>query len=93
MVRYVVLCDELQNIENKIRFFFLQDEYAYIDAEEAEVQMISSTSGSDNFDDEKAALIMGDKNDYCGSASSSGTDFYQHFSSAEQTRYNFQFTN
>ncbi|KAM3728943.1 Zinc finger protein [Dirofilaria immitis] len=58
------------------------DEYAYIDAIEAEEAQISSPRAAtvtDNFGEEKSFLTS-DKNGDCGSATSS-TDCYQHFSS------------
>uniref|UniRef100_A0A1I7VNG6 Zinc finger protein n=1 Tax=Loa loa TaxID=7209 RepID=A0A1I7VNG6_LOALO len=56
------------------------DEYAYIDAVEAEAQMSTATV-TDNFGgEERSSLIATDKNGNCGSASSS-TVCYQHFSS------------
>ncbi|EJW75804.1 hypothetical protein WUBG_13291, partial [Wuchereria bancrofti] len=59
------------------------DEYAYIDAIDAEVQMSSVTTEiiSDNFD-EGRSFIASDKNDDCGDGdASSSADCYQHFSS------------
>ncbi|KAL3989876.1 Zinc finger C2H2 type family protein [Acanthocheilonema viteae] len=61
------------------------DEYAYIDAVEAEAQMSSQTAAAaaatvtDNFSEERS-FVTNDKNGDCGSASSSA-DCYQHFSS------------
>ncbi|CAG9533632.1 unnamed protein product [Cercopithifilaria johnstoni] len=58
------------------------DEYAYIDAIEAEAQMssqITAESITDNFGGERS-FITSDKNGDCGGASSSA-DCYQHFSS------------
>lgn len=64
-----------------------QDEYAYIDAVEAEAQMSSQTTVTvtDNFGKERSS-IASDKNGDCDSASNSA-DCYQHFTS-NLTRYN-----
>uniref|UniRef100_A0A0R3RHQ8 C2H2-type domain-containing protein n=1 Tax=Elaeophora elaphi TaxID=1147741 RepID=A0A0R3RHQ8_9BILA len=59
------------------------DEYAYIDAVEAEAQMSSQTAlapVTDNFGEGGKVFVASDKNGDCGSASSSA-DCYQHFSS------------